>query len=65
MPGISPPSIAALNAGRMDVRTINKHIRNIFSEGELQEDLVIRNFRITAADGKAYETLSYNLLIGA
>ena len=35
-----------------DVRTISEHIRNIFKEGELQEDAVIRNFRITAADGK-------------
>jgi hypothetical protein len=44
-----------------DVRTINEHIRNIFSEKELKEEAVIRNFRITAADGKAYETLTYNL----
>ena len=30
-----------------DVRTISEHIRNIFEEGELQPDSVIRNFRIT------------------
>ena len=35
-----------------DVRTINEHLRNVFHEGELQEDSVIRKFRITAADGK-------------
>jgi len=35
-----------------DVRTINEHINNIFEEGELIPDSVIRKFRITAADGK-------------
>jgi len=44
-----------------DVRTISEHIRNIFEEGELQPDSVIRNFRITAADGKQYDTQHYNL----
>ncbi len=46
---------------QQDVRTINEHIQNIFDEGELQPDSVIRNFRITAADGKSYETQHYNL----
>ncbi|MGH7451940.1 MAG: virulence RhuM family protein, partial [bacterium] len=44
-----------------NVRTINEHIKNIFKEGELEENSVIRNFRITAADGKQYETNFYNL----
>ena len=44
-----------------DVRTINEHIQNIFEEGELRADSVIRKFRITAADGKNYETAHYNL----
>jgi hypothetical protein len=44
-----------------DVRTINEHIQNIFEEGELRADSVIRRFRITAADGKNYETAHYNL----
>ena len=44
-----------------DVRTINEHIRNIFAEGELLPESVIRNFRITAADGKTYDTQHYNL----
>jgi hypothetical protein len=44
-----------------DVRTINEHIRNVFSEGELHEPAVIRKFRITASDGKQYDTLRYNL----
>ncbi len=45
----------------VDVRTINYHIKKIFSDSELQEDSVIRNFRITAADGKSYSTKHYNL----
>ena len=44
-----------------DVRTINEHIQNIFDEGELVADSVIRKFRITAADGKSYATQHYNL----
>ena len=44
-----------------DVRTINEHIQNIFEERELTPDSVIRKFRITAADGKNYETVHYNL----
>jgi hypothetical protein len=43
------------------VRTINEHIQNIFAEKELDPDAVIRKFRITAADGKFYETQHYNL----
>ena len=44
-----------------DVRTINDHIQNVFEEGELSPEAVIRKFRITAADGKNYETGHYNL----
>ena len=44
-----------------DVRTINEHIQNIFEEGELSPESVIRKFRITAADGKTYDTQHYNL----
>jgi hypothetical protein len=43
------------------VSTINEHIKNIFEEGELEEDSVIRKFRITAADNKKYLTNFYNL----
>ncbi len=46
---------------RKDVRTINEHVQNIFAEGELSKESVIRKFRITAADGKGYETQHYNL----
>ena len=38
-----------------NVKTINEHIGNIFKEGELEQKSVIRNFRITAADGKSYD----------
>jgi prophage maintenance system killer protein len=44
-----------------NVRTVSEHIRNVFKDGELQEDAVVRNFRITAADGKGYDTTHYNL----
>ena len=44
-----------------DVHTNNEHIQNVFAEGELVEDSVIRKFRIAAADGKSYETRHYNL----
>jgi hypothetical protein len=46
---------------RKDVRTINEHIQNVLAEGELAEETVIRKFRITAADGKGYDTQHYNL----
>ena len=44
-----------------DVRTVSEHIHNIFKEGELAADSVIRKFRITAADDKSYEVAHYNL----
>ena len=36
----------------VEVNTINYHLKEIFKAEELQENSVIRNFRITAADGK-------------
>ncbi|MDA8413711.1 MAG: RhuM family protein [Desulfobacteraceae bacterium] len=44
-----------------DVRTVNEHIKNIFKEEELDELSVIRKFRITASDGKTYDTAHFNL----
>ncbi len=41
--------------------TISEHIQNIFNEGELNEDSVVREFRTTAADGKNYNVQYYNL----
>ena len=38
----------------VDVRTVNYHLKRIFSDNELEEKAVIRNFRITAADAETY-----------
>ncbi len=35
-----------------DVRTINEHIKNVYSEGELEPEATIRNFRIVQTEGK-------------
>ncbi len=45
----------------VDVRTISEHLQKIFKDNELQEDSVIRKFRITATDGKNYNTQHYSL----
>ncbi len=45
----------------VSVATINEHLKNIFNSNELQENSVIRNFLITASDGKKYNTKHYNL----
>jgi hypothetical protein len=44
-----------------DKSTISRHIKNIFSEGELSPDSVVANFATTAADGKTYQVDYYNL----
>lgn len=43
------------------IPTINEHLKNIFNSDELQQEAVIRKFRITASDGKKYNTNFYNL----
>jgi len=43
------------------IPAINKHLKNIFESGELQEDSVISILEITAEDGKNYSTKFYNL----
>lgn len=45
----------------VETHTINYHLKKVFGDSELAEDSVIRNFRITAADGKQYNTQHYNL----
>jgi hypothetical protein len=45
----------------VDVRTISYHLKNVFSDSELEESSVIQSFRITAADGKTYATQHYSL----
>lgn len=41
--------------------TISRHIKNIFNEGELQQNAVVANFATTASDGKTYNVTYYNL----
>ena len=40
---------------------VSEHIKNIFEEGELEENSVVRKIRTTAADGKSYAVNHYNL----
>ena len=44
-----------------DKSTISRHIRNIFSEGELNKEAVVANYATTASDGKTYNVAYYNL----
>jgi len=43
------------------VNTINYHLKEIFKSEELSAEAVIRKIRITASDGKNYNTNFYNL----
>ena len=45
----------------VETNTINYHIKKILHDSELQEDSVVRKFRITAADSKSYNTNHYSL----
>jgi hypothetical protein len=45
----------------IETHTINYHLKKVFSDNELDENAVIRKFRITANDGKDYQTQHYNL----
>jgi len=45
----------------VNVRTINEHLKNIFEADELDQNSVIRKFRITAGDGKKYNKQFYSL----
>ena len=42
-------------------QNISLHLKNIFSEGELEEESVVKEYLTTAADGKNYRTKMYNL----
>ena len=46
---------------QVETHTINYHLKKIMAANELDEKSVIRNFRITAQDGKTYTTIHYNL----
>ncbi len=48
----------------VDVRTINEHIKKIYSDSELEEDATIWNFRIVQTEGSRQvtrDTKHYNL----
>ena len=45
----------------VETQTINYHLKKVFSDSELEESSVIRQFRITAADGKTYDTQHYTI----
>jgi hypothetical protein len=45
----------------VEPNTINYHLKKCFADGEIDENSVIRKFRITASDGKFYDTNHYNL----
>ena len=45
----------------VETHTVNYHLKTVFNDRELEEAAVIRKFRITAADGKNYNTQHYNL----
>jgi len=45
------------------VANINIHLKNIFQTGELQQNSVIKDFLITASDGKKYKTKMYGIEI--
>ncbi len=44
-----------------DKSTVSRHIKNIFSEGELDKKAVVANYATTASDGKTYQVDYYNL----
>lgn len=45
----------------VETQTINYHLKKLFDDSEIEEASVIRKFRITATDGKSYDTQHYSL----
>lgn len=45
----------------VQIPALSKHLKNIFDEGELEENSVVSKMEITASDGKNYQTNFYNL----
>ncbi|MBR3482917.1 MAG: virulence RhuM family protein [Neisseriaceae bacterium] len=56
---LSQKMLAALY--NVQTHTINYHLKKLFNDSEIEEQSVIRNFRVTADDGKIYNTKHYNL----
>jgi len=45
----------------VSVPAINQHLKRIYADNELEEASVVKQYLITAADGKGYQTKHYNL----
>ncbi len=45
----------------VSVKTVSEHLQNAFKGGEVSQNTVVRKCRITARDGKKYETKCYSL----
>ena len=45
----------------VSIPAINQHLKRIFSDNELEESSVVKQYLITAADGKGYQTKHYSL----
>lgn len=45
----------------VNVHKVNGHLKELFADSALQEDSVIREFRITASNDKNYDTQHYKL----
>lgn len=45
----------------VSTKTVSEHLQNLYRTEELEENSVVRKFRITASDGKSYLTALYNL----
>ena len=45
----------------VSVAAINQHLKRVFADNELDESAVVKEYLITAADGKNYKTKHYNL----
>ena len=55
------PQKAIAELFETSVANINTHIRNILGDSEVEADSVIKDYLITATDGKTYKTKHYNL----
>ena len=45
----------------VSIPAINQHLKRIFSDNELEESAVVKQYLIAAADGKSYQTKHYSL----
>jgi len=45
----------------VSIPAINQHLKRLFSDNELEESAVVKQYLTTAADGKSYQTKHYSL----